>query len=268
MTTQNVIISPLILSHYPKAILVLYEISKDRKDRDSYTTKLCPWGIYAATRPRVWPWLLDAASPVSCHSSRPDVWEDRSTLTQFSQFSAQLWRRTYESSLLCDFEKASCVLNFTSQMALCRAPTAAPTDGGSRRGKRHKWCFCSQFSELEAIPSTPFPARASVSSWHTASRVCLFYLGVHACCVSDLMPCQCSAVFTREEEEFETQNTANQTIRWNEGKTKIWIINIIMSRLICWSFPPVNLPLFGMVNARSKVNSTVRFIKFKNQQFR
>lgn len=112
MTTQNVIISPLILSHYPKAILVLYEISKDRKDSDSYTTKLCPWGIYAATRPRVWPWLLDAASPVSCHSSRPDVWEDRSTLTQFSQFSAQLWRRTYESSLLCDFEKASCVLNF------------------------------------------------------------------------------------------------------------------------------------------------------------
>lgn len=179
MKTRNVVISPLILSHYPKAILVLYEISEDGKDRDSYTTKLA-LGVSKQQPGRVFDRDFSTLPPPS-----PATVQDQ----RFGKI-AQLW---HNFLLNCDgghMKARSCVILKRPracwvsplQMALCRAPTAAPTDGGSRGGERQKWSFSSQFLKVKAIPSTPFPARASVSSWHTASRVCLFYLGICMLC--------------------------------------------------------------------------------------
>lgn len=230
MTTQNVIISPLILSHYIKP--------RTERQRLIYH-QTCPWGIYAATRPRVWPWLLHAAS-LSLPQFKTRGWEDHSSLTQFSQFSAQLWRRTYESTLLCDFERpCACWISLTDG-------SVSRADCCSRRwrkqeGKWQKWSLYSRFQNLERFRQLDFQ---HTCQYHldTQHPVFVYSIWVHACCVYDLTCCQRSAVFTSEEEEFETQKYTkpNQTEWVHENMNHY----VIMSRFICWSFPLLNMPLF------------------------
>lgn len=147
----------------------------------------CPRGIYTTTRPRVWPWLLDAASPISCHSSRPEVWEDRSTLTQFSRFSAQLWRRTCESLLLCDFEKASCVLNFPHRWLCVERQLLLPQmeeAGGGETAEVE--LFLPFFRTRKRFHQLRFQ---HVRQCHldTQHHLFVYSVWVHVCCVSDVL---------------------------------------------------------------------------------
>lgn len=156
----------------------------------------------AAIRPRVWPWLLNAASP-----TRPQFktrgWEAPSSLTRFSQFSAWLWWETYESTL-CAFSKAWCVAESPSQMALCRATTAAP-DSHRWRMQRRKWQRRFWAKSLYSLPVSGlemshvresggpilFLTHVSVSFWHTASHVWSLYLGARMLCFCfHLLPSQ------------------------------------------------------------------------------
>lgn len=131
-----------------------------------------------------------------------------------STVTADMWKLA-----LVRFWKGLVRAEFPSQMALCRASTAAPTDGGSRRGGNSRsGAFSPGFQNPKAIPSTPFPARASVSSWHTASLVCLFCLGTRMLCfwrVGVWRLASAKLCLLMRKRNLKHENTTNQTVRWN-----------------------------------------------------
>lgn len=220
MTKPNVIISPLIFSHYAKVILIFHKKSEDRKTKTGYH-QTCPWGIYAATGPRAWPWLPDAAS-LSLPPFKTRGWEDRSSLTQFSQFSARLWRRTHESALLCDLERpCACWISLTNGSV-----SGANCRSHRRRKQEGKWQKTSLYShiasQLEAIPSPLFPARVSVSSEHTESHLCLFCWGRRVLCFwFDALP---APSCVSQWGIWKKTNKRNQTVRRNDDNTNIWMV--------------------------------------------
>lgn len=177
MTTQNVIISPLILSHYIKP--------RTERQRLIYH-QTCPWGIYAATRPRVWPWLLHAASLSAIVQDQRLV---RSLVfdTIFSIFCSTVTEDIWKHALVW-FWKALCVLNLPHRwLCVARRLLLPQMEEAGREMAEVEPLL--PVSELGAIPSTRFPAHVSVSSWHAASRVCLFYLGTHMLCFwFDMLP--------------------------------------------------------------------------------
>lgn len=172
---------------------------RTERQRLSYATKP-PWGVsvflafqrHAVIWPRVWPWLLNAAS-----HTRPQFktrgWEAPSSLTWFSQFSAWLWWETYESTL-CAFSKGL-VRGWVppSQMALCRATTAAPdthrwrTHEGKMAAVFERKAFCSltvsglDISHVRQVRKTNSVSNTcrSVSFWHTTSHLCLYFGCMH-----------------------------------------------------------------------------------------
>lgn len=189
MTKGNVIIGPLILRLYAKVMLIYHKNSEDRKTETRYY-QTCPWGIYAATRPRV---DHDSSTLPPClrHSSRPEVGK-----------IARVWHNFLNFVLDCDggrMKACSCVIlkgpvrvEAPSQMALCGAPAAAPSNG-------------EEMAEVE--PLLPVGEQSdSVTCFH---HVCQCHLDKQnhrfaysiqvETCDSGLTRCLRPAVFTREE---------------------------------------------------------------------
>lgn len=111
-------------------------------------------------------------------------------------------------------------VEFPSQMALCGAPTAAPTDGGSRRGNRQKWSFLLPVFRTGSDSVNSVSSHVRQCHLDTQHPVFVYSIWVHACCVSDLTSCQRSAVFTCEEEEFETQKYREPNRQIERGEHK------------------------------------------------
>lgn len=142
---------------------------RGQKDRDSLLPNL-PLGYLCSNPAACWPWLLDAAS-LSLPQFKTRGWEDRSCLTQFSQFCARLWRRAYESMLLCDFERpCACWSSLTNGSVWSAGCRSLKRRGNGRSGAFPPSWTVKKFHHL-------FPARVSVSSGQTESQVCLFYPG-------------------------------------------------------------------------------------------
>lgn len=202
MTTQNVIISPLILSHYPKAVLLLYEICEDRKDRDSYTAKLA-LGVSAQQPGRVFDRDSSTLSPPS-----PATVQDQ----RFGKI-AGLWHHFLNflpNHVGGRMKAGSCVI-----LKRPRACWISFTDGSVSSADccSHRWrkqegetaeAFAPSFQNSKQFRQLRFQ-RVCQCHLDTEHPVFVYPVCVHACCVSDLTPCQCSAVFTREEEKFEKQ---------------------------------------------------------------
>lgn len=184
-----------------KSHAYLLEEKKGRteKQRLSCATKT-PWGLCiflvfqgcAAIRPRVWPWLLNSASPTQ-PQFKTRGWEACSSLTQFSQFSAWLWWETYES-MLCAILKGWVHVESPSQMALCQATTAAP-DSHRWRTQEGKWQW--GLSEEPSLSASFWTWREDRFCFHHVCQ-CHFdachlmfvhFICVHACCVSLLTCC-------------------------------------------------------------------------------
>lgn len=135
--------------------------------------------------------------------------------TIFSIFCSTVTEDIWKLALVW-FWKGLVRVEFPSQMALCRCADCCFHRWRKQEGETAEVALSLPVfrTRSDSVNTTQcFQHVPSVSSWHTASHVYLFYLGVHACCVSDLTPCQRSAVFTHEEEEFKTQNTTNQIFR-------------------------------------------------------
>lgn len=101
--------SHLIWCHYARATLQEEKERGEQKDRDLHATKP-PWGVWvflafqcdAMVRPRVWPWLLSAASPTQTQF-KTRGWEAPSSLTIFSIFCLTVMGNVWKHAL-CDFE--------------------------------------------------------------------------------------------------------------------------------------------------------------------
>lgn len=126
--------SHLIWCHYARATLHFQEErrgeSRETETRVCHQTplgRLCFFGVPERCSDQA---ACMTMTPRRCLPYSATVQDQRfgklpSSLTRFSQFSAWLWWETYESTL-CAFSKARCVVESPSQMALCRAATAAP----------------------------------------------------------------------------------------------------------------------------------------------
>lgn len=169
---QHKMLLSLILSHYLKAILVF---SADRKDRESYTAKLALW---VSTQQPGRAFDRDSSTP-------PATVQDQS----FRKI-APLWHKFLHFLLNCDgghMKAHSCVI-----LKRPRACWISLTDGSvsmhrlffhrwrKQEGKRQNWSFCSQFSELDAIPSTQLNVSSTCHQCHLDTQHPMF---VYSVCV-------------------------------------------------------------------------------------
>lgn len=174
-------LSDLILSHYPKAVLVLCEISETNIPLN------LPLGV-SAQQPGC---VFDHDSSMLPHlepqfkTRRGKIGRSLDSGTIFSIFcstvTADMWKLA-----LVRFWKGLVRAEFPSQMALCRAPAAAPPDGGSGGGGQ-KWSFSfTVFRTRKRFRPLRFQ---HVRQCHldTQHHVFVYSFWVHVCCVSDVL---------------------------------------------------------------------------------
>lgn len=186
MTTWNVIISSLILSHYAEAMLIFYENSEDRKTETHIPPNL-PLGYLCSNQAACLTMTPRRCLPVSATVQDQRLGRSLVFDTIFSIFCStvteDIWKHT-----LVRFWKALCVLNLPHRW-LCVECRVLFSQMDGARGEMAEMEPLLWVSELKVIPSTLFPARGSVSSWHTAFHVCLVYLGTSVLCFwFDVLP--------------------------------------------------------------------------------
>lgn len=162
---------------------------KRTRQRLSYATKP-PWGVcvflafqsYAVIRPRVWPWLLNAASPNSATVQDQRLGSSLVFDTIFSIFCLTVMGNVWKHGL-CDFERpGACWISLTDGSVSskdCRPRLTQTEDAGGENGSG-VWAK-SLYSPIL------FPAHVSVSFWDMASHVCECYLGARMLCLFSLV---------------------------------------------------------------------------------
>lgn len=118
----------------------LFSTKSLRTERHRLDTTKLALGVSTQRPGRVLDHDSSTLPPCLCHRSRPEVGQ-----------IARLWHNFLNFLLDCDggrMKARSCVIlkgpvrvESPSQMVLCRAPTAAPTNGGNRRGNGRRGAF-------------------------------------------------------------------------------------------------------------------------------
>lgn len=182
---------------------------KRTRQRLSYATKP-PWGVcvflafqsYAVIRPRIWPWLLNAASPNSATVQDQRLGSSLVFDTIFSIFCLTVMGNVWKHGL-CDFERpGACWISLTDGSVSSKDCRPRLTQTEDAEGKmavvfERRAFTLVQSLDLKGRPSL-FPAHVSVSFWDMASHVCECYLGARMLCFCfHLLPCHHSPVCTR-----------------------------------------------------------------------
>ena len=240
--------SHLIWCHYARATLIFEKKGEGGTERQrlSYATK-APWGVWdflafqsdAATRPRVWPWLPNAAAP-----TRPQFktrgWDAHSSLTRFSQFSAWLWWETYESTL-CAFSKRlvrgwiPLTDGFVSSEDCCpRLPQMEDAGGKMATVFEQRALTDSQTLDLNCHSvrqsrKTSSWSNTRVGAILTHGISCLYILfWVHTCCVTVFTCCHPNARhFEKEDVKRERENRTLRGMKRERERVKTRAIKMI-----------------------------------------
>lgn len=165
---------------------------KRTRQRLSYATKP-PWGVcvflafqsYAVIRPRVWPWLLNAASPNSATVQDQRLGSSLVFDTIFSIFCLTVMGNVWKHGL-CDFERpGACWISLTDGSVSskdCRPRLTQTEDAGGENGSGvwAKSLYSRPVSGLESLDNSVSRTCVSVILRHGISCLWMLFGCTHA----------------------------------------------------------------------------------------